>query len=116
MPNWRMLSSHMVQVERATLANATGTGQTRATYAVVTGMSAVPCGIQPLSQTKILEALGMVFGESFTIAIDMDVLPSGQDLYGGDRLKDTSTGFTYTARQAQKYEGRLWVLYCEKKK
>jgi hypothetical protein len=115
-PNWRTLSSHTVSIARGSTTNASGTGQPRTTYTVQTGMSAVPCGIQPLTQTKMLEALGIVFGEGFVIAIDVDLIPSGQPLYGGDRFMDTTTGATYTARDAIMYENRIWVMNCEKKK
>lgn len=116
MPNWRVLSSHTVNVEHPSTSNIAGTGQPKTTYSVETGMSSIPCGIQPLTQTKVLAALGLVFGEAFVIAVDPDLLPSGKVLYGGDRFKDTSTGDTYTARDALFFEGRVWIMNCEKKK
>ena len=105
----RRFSTSTVDVERATLANATGTLQKIAIYAAVSGLTGLEAAIKETSVTKTdLALVGDVANRMVIVDIDADFVPAGSVIKVGDRIKDTVLDKTYTVLEVLLVDNRVW--------
>ena len=103
-------------IHRMTKTDQAGTDDPLPAFAAVAGMSGLEVVLQPLSASKVPTDLGMVWGQSFKLALDADQLATGAIIQDGDRAV-MSDGNVYTINEAllaKNQTGRFWSCFASK--
>lgn len=78
--------NHTAAVARPARADLASTLHHAIKWDSVSGMSALPVHFQPRGQTPFQTDVGIVYDQSASVWVDIDVLPSGGEILTGDRL------------------------------